>query len=191
MKTGFKAIIFSLFMFSAPVFAQVTPSAEDGGIPKKKEEFKIQEIITTDSLPPEELAKRAAAWVNEENLTYVKSGGSSTGSKVECVATFSIMPKELNPKPDYTGKFTMNVVIECKDSRYRYTISQIKHISKKGDYNGGDIGNSTPECGSMIMDDIMWKKLKGEATKRAYKVAADLKAAMAIEAAETKKDDDW
>ena len=36
-----------------------------------------------------------------------------------------------------------------------------KHTSKSGNATGGSIDNVVPECGSMVMGDIQWKKLKG------------------------------
>ncbi len=156
---------------------------------KKKVETKFTEVIVTDSLPSSELLNRAIAWVKEENAKYVKKGGSSSGSKAECIASFSIKPKELNPEVDYTGKILMKVVIEVKDSKYRYTVSEIKHVSKSGKVNGGSIDNVVPECGSMVLKDVTWKKMKGEALRNAALVVADLKEGMKKVSTEVKTDE--
>lgn len=157
---------------------------------KKPNETKLTEVITTDSIPASELLKRAVNWIKVESLKYKKSTGTTAGTKAECTASFPVKPKELNPEVDYTGKVTMKVVIECKDSKYRYTVSDIKHISKNGERTGGSIDNIVPECGSNYMHDIVWKKLKGEALRGAAQVVADLKEGM-NKAADDAKHDDW
>jgi len=184
-----------LFFVSGISFAQTAtdkpadPAKQEDEFAKKKIETKLTEVIPTDSLAATELVKRAVAWIKVETDKYKKTGGTTTGSKVECVASFPVKPKDLNPEVDYTGKVTMKVVIECKDSKYRYTVSEIKHISKTGNTNGGNIDNPVPECGSMAMNDLVWKKLKGEALRGAAQVVADLKTGMAVIATETKADE--
>lgn len=145
---------------------------------ESKDLFKLQEVVAIDSTPSAELLKRAVSWVKIESPRFVKTNGVTSGSKAECVATFKIKPKELNPIPDYTGTITMHVTIECKDNRYKYTIHKIKHTSAKGNASGGDINNIVPDCGSMVMPDITWKKIKGEAIKNSNMVLSELKEGM-------------
>ena len=80
-------------------------------------------------------------------------------------------------------------MIECKDSKYRYTVSEIKHISKSGLTTGGSIDNIVPECGSMGMHEMVWKKLKGEALRDAAQVVTDIKIGMSLIEPETKADE--
>jgi hypothetical protein len=182
----YKLKIISLAVFLSfvawPALSQTNTAepakTEEDEFAKKKVETKVTEIIPTDSVASGELLKRAVNWIKVESPKYKKSSGTTTGSKAECSASFPVKPKELNPEVDYTGKITMKVVVECKDSKYRYTISEIQHISKSGKANGGNIDNMVPECGSMTMNDLVWKKLKGEALKGAALVATDLKAGM-------------
>lgn len=189
----FKYIVVTLlFSFlSISVFAQDKKPAEKevDEFANKKHETKLTEIITTDSIPSSELLKRAVAWIKVESLKYKKSSGTTTGGKAECSASFPVKPKELNPEVDYTGKITMKVVIECKDSKYKYTVSDIKHTSKSGYTTAGSIDNKVPECGSQIMHDVVWKKLKGEALRGAAQVVVDLKEGMTKASDEAK--DEW
>jgi len=154
----------------------------------KKAEFKISEVITLDSVPSSEFLKRAVNWVQTDNPRYVKTSGVTTGNKVECKIVFKVRPKELNPQPDYTGTITMHVSIECKDNKYRYIINKVKHTSTSGKASGGDITNPVPDCGSMVMNDLTWKKLRGEAIKYANSIASEIKSEM-FKPSSTKKDD--
>jgi hypothetical protein len=179
-----------LFFSLCGNFSAQTKGGSEDDSPKKKEEFKITEVVASpDSVPATELMSRAINWVKVESTKYKKSSGTTTGSKAECSAVFLVKPKDLNPEADYTGKVTMKILIECKDSKYKYTISEIKHTSKSGKVNGGNIDRAVPECGSMVMGDIVWKKLKGEAIKGANLVVSDLKAGMLKLSSDTGKEE--
>lgn len=154
-----------------------------------KDESQFQEVVFTDSVPAAKLLGRAVNWVKVESKRFVKSNGVSTGSKAECVAKFKIRAKELNPVPDFTGIIQMHVSIECKDNKYRYSITKIKHIAANGKASGGDVNNIVPECGSMTMPDLVWKKIKGEAFKSAGMVISELKEGMMKTTADSK--DEW
>ncbi len=182
-------LIFSVFCFNSIVAQTETAKPDEDEFAAKKVETKLTEVIETDSMPPGELTKRAINWIKQESIKYKKTGGTTNGNKIECVASFPVKPKDLNPQVDYTGKITMKVVIDCKDDKYRYIVSEIKHISKNGTTTAGSIDNKVPECGSMAMSDIIWKKLKGEALTGASQVVTDIKAAMLLESIQPAKEE--
>ena len=172
-------------------FSQTQNKANASNDPsKKKKETKVTEVVsnTSDSIPAVEYFKRANNWLKAEKKDYEVKPGTAGGSKLEFLATFLVKPKELNPEVDYNGKVTMNVLIECKDNRYKHTIYDIKHISKTGKATGGSIDNIVPECGGMIMGEVPWKKLRGEALKLAGKVAKDIKDGMAIDSGSSQEE---
>lgn len=169
---------FTLGLILVLSFSVSAQNKEKSVSDKGKPETKFSEIVVTDSLPSSEILNRAVNWVKLETPKYEKSNGVTTAGKAECIAKFSIKPKELNPQCDYTGSITMKVIVEAKESKYRYTIHQIKHISKSGKTSGGSIDNVVPECGSMIMNDTQWKKIKGEAVKYAMILVGELMEAM-------------
>jgi len=172
----FVLVVFCL-TFSTQSFSQTKePAVSESKKPLK--ETKYTEVVNTDSMPASELLKRAVNWVKLENDKYEKDNGVTTATKAECTAKFKVKPKELNPQCDYTGTFSMKIVVECKDNKYRYTVSQIKHLSKTGKATAGSIDNIVPECGSFIMEDMVWKKLKGEGIKCANILINDLKEEM-------------
>jgi hypothetical protein len=185
MTTRYKFLLlwFGMVFFSHTALAQTNDKAseqkkEEDEFAPKVVETKLTEVIMTDSVPSSELLKRAVNWIKVESDKYKKSSGTTASNKAECSASFPVKPKQLNPEVDYTGKITMKVVIECKDSKYRYTVSDIKHLSKNGTTSGGSVDNRIPECGSNAMNELVWKKLKGEALKVAGQVALDLKEGM-------------
>jgi hypothetical protein len=183
------SVLFISNMLMAQTVTPESPKKEEDEFAKKKVETKLTEVIPTDSVPASELVLRAINWIKEESDLYKKTSGANTSGKAECTVSFPVKPKELNPQFDYTGKISMKVVIECKTSKYKYTVSEIKHISKSGNTSGGSIDNKVPECGSMGLDDIVWKKLKGEALRGAAQVVIDLKAGMAKLSTDVPKDE--
>lgn len=191
MTKRFKySLFFALALLASTAGAQTTTASpgvagKEDELEKKVDEYKVTEVVPTDSLPATELLNRAVNWVKSESPKYKKSGGTTTASKAECTVMFPVRPKELNPETDYTGKITMKVVIECKDNRYKYTVSQLKHTSKNGRASGGAIENNVPECGTMSMPELTWKKVKGEAVRNAQLVVTDLKAGMFKPSTET------
>ena len=181
----------AVFILAMSLIAASAVAQEDMDSPKNVktgDDKRFQEIVPTDSVPAAKLVIRAVNWVKVESKRFVKSNGVSTGTKAECIAKFKIRAKELNPDPDFTGIIQMHVSIECKDNKYRYSITKIKHISANGKANGGDINNLIPECGSMTMPDLVWKKIKGEAFKSADMVISELKEGMSKS---TSDKDDW
>jgi hypothetical protein len=186
--------LYILLLLNPRVWSQNSGSATaaakaDDEFGAKKNETKIMEVITTDSVPSSELLQRAVNWIKVESPKYKKASGTTSSSKAECTASFPVKPKQLNPEVEYTGKITMKVVIECKDSRYRYSITDIRHISKNGRTSGGSIDNLVPECGSNAMNDMVWKKLKGEAMRGAGLVVQDLKEGMQKASTEAPSDE--
>lgn len=171
------ALFVFLFGLTQTSFSQAKEEAATES-KKPKKETKYTEVVNTDSLPASELLKRAVNWVKLETNLCDKTNGVTTTTKAECVAIFKIKPKELNPECDYTGTISLKVIIDCKDNKYRYTVYQIKHISKSGKTSGGSIDNVVPECGSMVMNDVTWKKIKGEGIKSAERIVNDLKEQM-------------
>jgi hypothetical protein len=182
MTTFFRIVFLSLFILSSSLLLAQPASTgkDDGAKPKNAKETKLTEVITSvgDTVLATEMLKRAVNWAKLENAKYVKSGANTTGSKVECDVSFVTKPKDLNPETDYTGKITMKVSIECKDNRYKYTVYDIRHISKSGNTTAGSIDNVVPECGSMMLGEITWKKLRGEALRNANMIVSEIKVAM-------------
>lgn len=177
--------IISVLFFSTFLFATNYSWAQEEGEAEGKSEYsekkkvtKFQEVILLDSVPTAEVLKRAVNFMKIESPRFMKTKAITTGSKAECIAKFKIKPKELNPNPDYTGFITMHVSIECKEFRYRYVITKITHVASNGKASGGDIDNVVPACGSMIMPDLVWKRIKGDAMKNVTMVISELKDSM-------------
>lgn len=183
----------------APKAAVVTPTVAEvkdkkGKVIKKPVvvETPVEEV--PDTLPPlmpapqAEILKRAQNWYTLKTKKFVKAGGTNSGKSVSCNVTFVFKQKVLNPENDVDGKISMDIVIEAKEGKYRYTIKNIKHLATKKGMSGGDIYAEVPEAGSMSINDKTWKHIRSESFGYAKILTDDLKAAMKLEADSSKEE---
>lgn len=139
--------------------------------------------------PQAEVLKRAQNWYTLKNEKIKKTNGTNSGKTVSCNLSFPFKQKVLNPESDVDGTISMDIVIEAKEGKYRYTIKNIKHQAKKPGMSCGDIYAVVPECGSMKVSDKTWKLIKKEAFTNAQLAADDLKEKMNREV--DSKKDEW
>jgi hypothetical protein len=169
---------------------------EDNSKKKKKHQTEEPPPVVADTgspmmpAPVSEISKRAGNWLNSKSTKYTKTNGASNGSTTSCLITFPYKQKTLNPENDVDGKITMDVIIEAKEGKYRYTIKNVKHVADKAGMSGGSIYENVPECGSMKCTDLTWKHIKSAAYADIQMVSDDLKAKMKEEG-DQKKKDDW
>jgi hypothetical protein len=184
----------SKFAPAAPPTVTHTPDPKDKkGKKKHVEETPVEPPPDTLSpmipAPAGEVVKRAQNWYVQKNPKFTKTNGANTGKDVTCSVVFPFKQKQLNPENAVDGKITMDVVIEAKEGKYRYTIKNLKHIAAKPDMSGGDVYNKVPEAGSMSINDGTWKHIKAEAFADAKMVIDDIKAKMSEEIKSEK--DEW
>jgi hypothetical protein len=173
---------------AAPVVVPETPTKGK----KKKVEEPPPEVAPVDSggtmpAPASELKKRGHAWMHKKTKEYVKKDPVESGNNLECYVSFNYKPKELNPSAPSDGTVSMKVIIECKEGKYRYTIKDIKHTATNGKVSGGDVYSDIPACGTMVLPDPEWKRIKSFGLQRGAMVAAQLKEFMK-EPVKSKKD---
>jgi hypothetical protein len=179
-------------------FAPPKPAAPTPTVDPKKKKKQVEETPAEpapDTLgplmpaPPEEIVKRAQNWYTLKNPKFEKAGGTNSGKTVSCNVSFNFKQKILNPENDVDGKIVMDVIIEAKEGKYRYTIKNLKHKATRQGMSGGDIYAVVPECGSMSLNDRTWKHIKAEAFADAQLVIDDLKTKMREEVKAEK--DEW
>lgn len=78
------------------------------------------------------------------------------------------------------GSVKFKLTIQCKDNRYRYTITDFTHIAyfTNISFTGGELENKFPDCGRMNMIMSQWKTIKGFAYRAAVNTIAQMKVAM-------------
>lgn len=179
----------------APAVPVATPTVAGKKGKKKQVVEEIPMEPAPDTLsetipaPLGEVTKRAQNWYAQKHPKFTKEGGANTGNNVTCNVTFPFRQKQLNPENAVDGKITMDVLIEAKEGKYRYTIKNIKHVASKPGMSCGDIYAKVPEAGSMSVTDLTWKHIKSAAFADAKIVIDDIKAKMAEGV--TSEKDEW
>ncbi len=179
--------------FAVPTPPPVAEDHHKKGKKKHHEEEVPPPVADTGSstipAPSSEIAKRAGNWLKAKSAKYTKANGSNTGNTVTCNITFPFKQKVLNPENEADGQITMDVVIDVKEGKYRYTLKNIKHKGDKAEISGGSIYEKLPECGSMKINDLTWKHIKSASYGDIQNVVDDLKAIMKQDGDKPKKDE--
>ncbi len=178
--------------FAAPTPPPVVESGKKG---KKKPQEVVEPPAADTSnpmipAPSGEINKRTHHWYIAKAKKYTKSNGTHTGNNTTCNISFVYKQKLLNPENEVDGHITMDIVIEAKEGKYRYTVKNIKHKANKDGMSGGDIFLKVPEAGSMKITDQTWKFIRSAANADIKLVTDDLKAVMKQDG-DRKKKDDW
>jgi hypothetical protein len=139
--------------------------------------------------PASEVMKRAQNWAKVKAPKYKKVNVSNSGGTITAQVVFPFKQKILNPENAVDGEIVMDVIVEAKEGKYRYTIKNIKHKAAKAGMSGGDIYLLVPECGSMKITDQTWKQIRSAAYGNIKIVTEDLKVKMTEDG--EKKKDDW
>lgn len=84
--------------------------------------------------------------------------------------------------------FTISVFV--KEGRYKYTITDLEHVSNQSGYSGGALEDDKPDCGGMRMVKKGWVQVKEQTSEKVPLIIADLKATMAG-SGNSEPDDDW
>lgn len=175
----------------APKPAAVAPT---GGKKGKKKVVVEEPVVVPDTgnplmpAPIAEVLKRSQHWYKLKNKKFVKSHGTNSGNSVSCNVSVPYKEKVFNTLYSLDGNITMDIVIEAKEGKYRYTIKNIKHVATKTENSGDDVFSLVPKCGSGKIEAKQWVKIKAEALADAQLVADDLKIQMKKDL-DTKKDD--
>jgi hypothetical protein len=183
-----------------PVVAAVAavPIKEEPLNKKKKNKHQVEETpeaVATDTavggmVPAsvQELKKRGTAWMAKKNKHFKKLDATGGGDFVECTVSWMYHTKALNPQAPVDGTITMTLIIDCREGKYRYTISNIKHNATNVNFSGGDCYEEIPACGTMKLPTPEWKKIRSFAMQKANQIAFNLKEFMR-EAVKDKKND--
>ncbi|MCW3078484.1 MAG: hypothetical protein JWO32_3093 [Bacteroidetes bacterium] len=179
----------------APSAPAVTPVVHDGKGKKNHKKAESPAEPVADTLgplipaPSGEIVKRAQNWYNLKATKFTKANGSTSGNMMTCNVSFAFKQKMLNPENAVDGKIMMDVIVEAKEGKYRYTIKNIKHVALKPEMSGGDVYLTVPEAGSMNINDNTWKHIRSEAFTDAKLVIEDMKTKMTEEVKSDK--DEW
>lgn len=169
--------LFLFLLMPATVFAQ----NGNGKLPINKEGIvEYSEVVTTDSVNAGTLYSRARLFVanafnSASDVTKLEDGNTTT------IVTKALMPRNfINPlNKSHGGRVAFKFTIQCKDGRYRYSVTDFVHEDRiNSSFTGGALENDKPACGGLYMPRKSWEKIKTETAAHAERFIAEMKATM-------------
>lgn len=172
------SLVFFLVFIPASAFAQL-PTNERG-------EVEYSEVVTVDSVDQKTLFNRSKLFVANAFVS-VKDVTNLDDSETFTVITKGDIPwyytNGLGSTPG--GAVRFKFTIQCKDGRYKYSVSNFVHtdVRRNGNYSGGAFENEKASCGGLLMPKKTWNKIKSDTNESVLQFIADLKKTMAGSAA--------
>lgn len=143
-------------------------------------EIEFTEVISVDSAGSSTLYSRARLFVANafnSSTDVTKLEDASTGT----IVTKGLLPRNyINPfNKGQGGHVSFKLTIQCKDGRYRYSVTDFVHQDRlHSSFTGGPLENERPQCGTFNMPRKSWEKIKSETAARVERFVAEMKATM-------------
>lgn len=169
-----RALILALMLTPLSVFAQDLPRNETGRI-------EYTEVVKVDSANAAILYSNAKIFIaksfkSAKNVTDLSDENSKT---VIIKGNMPVSVRSMGSFWDY-GVVWFQISIQCKDGRYKYSITDFVHEDKPGPRgaNGGSLESEKPECGTLKLPKKYWEYIKTDADQTTKTLIADMKKAM-------------
>jgi len=178
-------LISLIFWFASPVFGQNMP------VDKTTGKITYTEVVKVDSVSQKELYNASKLWAmrafaDSKHVNEVKNAETFTLSLAPSVET-----RDLNSNLK-TGYLYYTLTIECRDGRYKYTLTDFKH-EKNPETNvcdGGNLENANYDCPGLVLNKKkFWADIKQQANDNIVALIADMKKSIVQNAVH--KSSDW
>ncbi len=139
--------------------------------------IEFTEVVSVDSASPSALYSRSKLFVAHA------FNSAPDVTKLDDPATSTLITKGLLPR-NYTNPFNrahggnvqFTLTIQCKDGRYKYTLTDLVHIDNVS-VGGGPLENDSPTS-KMYITKKAWAKIKQETSTRISALIDELKKTM-------------
>lgn len=167
-----------LVITSLPAIAQ----KDNFSMPRNEQgEIEYLEVVSVDSATQETLYSRARlfvanAFTSATDVTKLEDAVTST------IITKGIMKVPINPNKKSVRTFVkFKFTIQCKDDRYKYSVSELYHEdnSYKYSFTGGPLELEKPLCGGFFMPKYAWHNIKVSTDKEIKEFIGYLRTTMA------------
>jgi hypothetical protein len=167
----------TLLLFTSLII-RLSCLAQTNDLPKDESgKIVFTEVVKVDSADANQLFSRAQVAIS----SLFKSAKDVIQVKDE--ASKQIVAKGLL---EAYGFVKFETTIQCKDGRYKYTITNLEHTNDpryKYSYAGGALENEKPVCGTFFINKHAWDKIKETTKTQIDDAIVRLKKSMASPAA--------
>jgi hypothetical protein len=148
----------------------------------------MEEVVRIDSISANDLytrAKFALTKIFRSAKDVTQFDDKENNQVIAKGLTYVKMKNIFNPA---AGIVRFSFQIQCKDGRYKYTISDCIH-EKSGSYqySGGNLCQEKPVCGTFLMPKATWTNIKKDFVFQMLLVINELKTEMSSAKANNKE----
>ncbi|HEY8688273.1 MAG TPA: DUF4468 domain-containing protein [Chitinophagaceae bacterium] len=174
-----KVFLLVTFVFSVSIYGQQPPSNP----------YLQTEVVNVDSISVQTLYSRTKLFI-AENFKSAKTVIQLDDPETKTlVVKGGVTPYIKNAFAGRTYGISMfTLKIQCKDNKYKYTLSDIYHEKVSTDeYSGGSFENDKPACGTAFLNNKAWHKIKDNSIEKINNLIALMK--VQVSSKNIKKDD--
>ena len=172
-------LVFTLFSFTL-INAQNFPIDEGTG------KITYMETVSCGSLAASEIYTTTKDWAKEQNLNTTTD---EANKKLVYSGTFTVSYRPSKSTSNEEGTVSYTLHIGAKDGKYRYILVDLVHKGASGD--GGKLENAKPDCGTTVINNNSWSKIKQQAHAQANKLIESLNKKIKEVQNDPTKNDDW
>ncbi|MFQ3575812.1 MAG: DUF4468 domain-containing protein [Cytophagales bacterium] len=162
----------SVVLLSITLFSQNSPMS-------------FSEVVTVEKAEKQALLTRAKMFFESKKYDLKVEGDQLKG-----IGKFVLeYPSVVKGKME-RGEVHYDIVIACKDGRYKYELTKFRHVGINGKSNGGPLELPDAECGRAQIAAGSWAKIKTDTQEEVKKILSSLQNNM-IEISKAAEKDNW
>jgi hypothetical protein len=166
-------IIPAIILFTFETFCQ-TPTFPIDNDSKKITYTEVVEL--GKGVKKSVIQTRAKAWVAKKQFLAKNKQAEGTYSfKGKFVLHYPSATTGKNER----GSVEFICTLYLKDGRYKYVLTNFKHVGESGRGSGGALENEVPECGKFVLPMGSWTKIKNEVYSLTPPLVTEMKQALA------------
>lgn len=161
-------------------------SAQNFPVDEGTGKITYMETVSSGSLTAAEIYNTTKEWAKTKELSTTED---EANKKLVYSGSFKVSYRPSKGTTNEEGTVSYTLHIGAKDGKYRYILVDLVHKGSSGD--GGKLENAKPDCGTTIINNNSWSKIKQQAHTQANELIESLSKKIKEVQNDPTKNDDW